>query len=146
MIPLTVLAAFGLLSLPRNVANLIDYFALSIFTFLAIMIWIYWIALHTGTPEAIHNNVLRAAPGITGIYSISELFFGSVASLAWLMLIGWRVRVSEPLLWRPVILSAGGLGISWILLVSLWGPALEINRGYGEIIREINIKTIPDIF
>jgi hypothetical protein len=143
VVPLAVLAAFGLLSLPRNIANLIDYFALSIFTFLGIMIWVYWLALHTGTPESIQNNVLRAAPGISGVYSTKELVFGMVATLAWLMLIGWRIRVSEPLLWRPVILSAGGLSMTWILLVNLWGPALEVNRGYGDLIKSINITLDP---
>jgi hypothetical protein len=139
VVPLAVLASFGLLSLPRNIANLIDYFALSIFTFLGIMIWMYWLALHTGTPEFIQSNVLRAAPGVSGIYSAKELILGIVATFAWLMLIGWRIRVSEPLLWRPVILSAGGLGMTWVLLVNLWGPALEINRGYGDLINKIEI-------
>ena len=138
IVPLAVLAAFGLLSLPRNVANLIDYFALSIFTFLAIMIWVYWLALHTGIPETIQNNVLRAAPGTSGFYSIKEVTLGMSATFAWLLLIGWRIRVSEPLIWRPVILSAGGLSMTWILLVNLWGPALEINRGYSEITKNIS--------
>ena len=137
VVPLAVLASFGLLSLPRNIANLIDYFALTIFTFLGLMIWMYWLALHTGTPEFIQSNVLRAAPGVSGIYSAKELILGIIATFAWLMLIGWRIRVSEPLLWRPVILSAGGIGMTWILLVNLWGPALEVNRGYGELTNQI---------
>ena len=139
VVPLAVLAAFGLLSLPRNVANLLDYFALSIFTFLGVMIWMYWLALHTGSPEFIQSKVLRAAPGISGVYSTKELILGIVATLAWLMLIGWRIRVSEPLLWRPVILSAGGLGMTWVLLINLWGPALEINRGYSNLTNKIKI-------
>lgn len=138
IVPLAVLAAFGLLSLPRNIASLIDYFALSIFSFLGIMIWVYWIALHTGTPETIHHNVLKAAPGISGAYSLKDLMIGITVTLAWFMLIGWRVRVSAPMLWRPVILSAGGLSMTWILLVNLWGPALEINRGYSELTIRIN--------
>ena len=81
---------------------------------------------------------MRAAPGTSGFYSIKEVTLGMSATFAWLLLIGWRIRVSEPLIWRPVILSAGGLSMTWILLVNLWGPALEINRGYAEITRNIS--------
>ncbi|OUW02285.1 MAG: hypothetical protein CBD16_04380 [Betaproteobacteria bacterium TMED156] len=137
IVPLAVLAAFGLLSLPRSVANLLDYFALSIFTFLSFMIWMYWIALHTGTPDLIYKNVIKAAPNISGKFNLQEIILGIVVSCSWVLLIVWRIRVSEPMIWRPVILSAGGLGLTWVLLINLWGPALEVNRGFTEITREV---------
>ncbi len=144
IVPLAVLAAFGLLSLPRTVANLLDYFALAVFSLLGTIIWLYWIALHTGSPELIYQNVVKAAPGVKGQFSTSDIMLGIVATTFWLILIGWRIRVNEPFLWRPVVLSAGGVSLTWVLLSSLWTPALEVNRGFGGIVQQINQNVITN--
>ena len=62
IVPLTVMAAFGLLFLPKIVADLLDWFALSLFTFLGFVVWFYWIALHSGLPAEVFANITRAAP------------------------------------------------------------------------------------
>ncbi|OUV02408.1 MAG: hypothetical protein CBC42_06360 [Betaproteobacteria bacterium TMED82] len=133
ILPLSVLAAFGLLSLPRGVANLIDWFALSIFSLIAVLIWTYWIALHTGTPNEIYQDAIRAAPVAEGKFRILDIILGVMVTMGWLYLILWRMQTTKPNLWRPVVLSAGGLAFMWTLLITLWGPALNVNRGFSNI-------------
>ena len=133
IVPLTVMAAFGLLFLPKIVADLLDWFALSLFTFLGFIVWFYWIALHSGLPVEVFANITRAAPGISKVVNTNDLILGVIISLFWIYLILWRLKFIHPNIWRPVVLSAGGLGLTWALLITLWGPALNINRGYQNI-------------
>ena len=133
IVPLTVMAAFGLLFLPKIVADLLDWFALSLFTFLGFVVWFYWIALHSGLPVEVFTNISRAAPGISKVVNTNDLTLGVIISLFWIYLILWRLKFIHPNIWRPVVLSAGGLGLTWALLITLWGPALNINRGYQNI-------------
>ena len=140
IVPLTVMAAFGLLFLPKIVADLLDWFALSVFTFLGFVVWFYWIALHSGLPAEVFGNITRAAPGISKVVNTNDLILGIIISLFWIYLILWRLKFIQPNIWRPVVLSAGGLGLTWALLITLWGPALNINRGYQ------NIQTLLESF
>ncbi len=57
---------------------------------------------------------------------------------AWLSLVIWRIGRGEARLWRPVVLSAGGLALSWVLLMNLLLPAIEINRGYAAVAKTIH--------
>ena len=133
IVPLAVMASFGLLFLPKIVADLLDWFALSLFTFLGFVVWFYWIALHSGLPVEVFANIKRAAPGVSKVVNTNDLILGVIISLFWIYLILWRLKFINPNIWRPVVLSAGGLGLTWALLITLWGPALNINRGYQNI-------------
>ena len=120
-----MIAAFGLLSLPRPLINLIDWFAVTLFSSLGIFIWLYWSALNFGLPQTLAVRVEILAPGVTGNANPAEILVGIMASIAWITLVLWRVRRGQPRLWRPVVLSAGGLTLLWILLMTLWMPAID---------------------
>ncbi len=134
---LACLAAFGLLSLPRGLSSLIDWFAVALFSGLAALIWLYWSAIEFGQPAFFTERLAFHAPGITPQASLVSLLLGTIASGLWLVLVLWRTRRSESRLWRPVLLTAGGYGLTWVLLMSLLRPALEINRGYQPVAREL---------
>lgn len=131
--PLALIAAFGLLSLPRPIVNLIDWFAVTLFTALGIFIWLYWSALNFGFPETLANRVPILAPGVKGNANVYEVLIGITATLAWISLVSWRVRRGNPRLWRPVVLSAGGLTLIWVLLMTLWIPAIDRIQGQATL-------------
>jgi hypothetical protein len=122
---LAMTAAFGLLSLPRPLINLIDWFAVTLFSSLGVFIWLYWSALNFGLPQTLAVRVDILAPGVTGNANPAEILVGVMASIAWITLVLWRVRRGQPRLWRPVVLSAGGLTLLWILMMTLWMPAID---------------------
>ena len=122
---LAMLAAFGLLSLPRPLVNLIDWFAVTLFSSLGVFIWLYWSALNFGVPEGLATRVDMLAPGVKGDADPAEGIVGMIASGAWVALVLWRIRRGQPRLWRPVVLSAGGLTLLWILMLTLWSPAID---------------------
>ena len=96
--------------------------------------------LAPGLPAEVFVNITRAAPGISKVINTNDLILGVIISLFWIYLILWRLKFVHPNIWRPVVLSAGGLGLTWALLITLWGPALNINRGYQ------NIQTLLESF
>jgi hypothetical protein len=135
--PLALIAAFGLLSLPRPIVNLIDWFAVVLFTALGIFIWLYWTALNFGFPEALATRVPILAPGVVGDATIYEVFIGVAVTAAWISLVLWRIRRGSPRLWRPVVLSAGGLTLVWALLMTLWIPAIDRLQGQTALARSL---------
>lgn len=153
--PLAILAAFGLLSMPRSLTSLLDWFAVVVFTSLGTLIWLYWSAMSFGFPQNLASRLAIFAPGLKNpMPGPLEVFFGVAISGAWIILVLWRIRRGRPRLWRPVVLSAGGLVLAWILMMSLWMPALDINRGYNHLLPRLEravsaeqnacIRTAPD--
>ena len=80
IVPLTVMAAFGLCFSQKIVADLVDWFALSLFSFLGFVVWFYWVAL-LALPVEVFNNVTRAAPGISTVVNTNDLILGVIISL-----------------------------------------------------------------
>ncbi|MEN9772000.1 MAG: hypothetical protein RJA58_643 [Pseudomonadota bacterium] len=137
VIPLCLIAAYSLLSLPRPLVNLVDWFAVVLFTLLAVVIWLYWIALNFGVPQAAATRIATLTPGLIGNANLYEVAFGVIATIGWIALVVWRVGRGEPRLWRPVVLSAGGLTLTWVLLMTLWLPAIDRLQGQQAIAKAL---------
>lgn len=132
--PLAVLGAFGLLSIPRSLVSLLDWFAVMVFTGLAVLVWLYWTAFYAEFPAGLAERAARFAPGLSGTQAGTVSFLlGALASGSWLALVLWRLRRTQARLWRPVALSAGGATLLWVLMMTLWLPALDLYRGYGRV-------------
>ncbi|MGB3274857.1 MAG: glycosyltransferase, partial [Castellaniella sp.] len=56
-----------------------------------------------------------------------------LGTLAWIALVRWRLRSHPAGLWRGTALSAGGLITTWLLLATLWMPALDYVRSYRDV-------------
>lgn len=135
--PLALIAAFSLLSLSRVMVNLIDWFAVTLFTALGVFVWLYWTAINFGFPEALSKRVAVLAPGVTGNANVYEVAIGILATLGWITLVAWRLRRGSPRLWRPVVLSAGGLTLIWVLMMTLWLPAIDRIQGHASLARSL---------
>jgi 4-amino-4-deoxy-L-arabinose transferase-like glycosyltransferase len=131
--PLVLLAAFGATSLRRSLDTLIDWFAIATFTLFALAAWAYFVALTTGTPPRMAASVIRLVPGFEPRLQPIALALAVAASAGWVALVLWRVLRRPPMLWRGPALAAYGLTMLWLLLVALYLPAVNYNRGYGPI-------------
>jgi hypothetical protein len=129
IVPLAMIAAFSLLSLPRPIVNLVDWFAVTLFTTAGIFVWLYWTALNFGVPAPLAAKVPLRVPGIIGTANLYEILIGLIATIAWIALVLWRIRRGTPQLWRPVALSSGGVLLLWSLLATLWLPAIDRLQG-----------------
>ncbi len=134
---LATLAAFALPTLRRSVAALIDWFTLLFFSSCAVIIWVMWFAMQTGVPARPAANVARLAPGFEPSFSLLSFVLALAATIAWGWLVRWRTGRHRLVIWKSLVLPAGGAALSWLLLMTLWLPALDFARSYAPVVRAV---------
>lgn len=131
---LASLAAFALPTLKRQMASLIDWFTLLFFSGCGFTIWVVWIAMQTGFPSQPAANVARLAPGFEARFSTLAFGIAVAATLAWAWLVKWRVGRHRAAIWKSLVLPAGGAGLCWLLLMTLWMPLLNYAQSYVSLV------------
>jgi 4-amino-4-deoxy-L-arabinose transferase-like glycosyltransferase len=139
---LAALAAFALPTFSRSASALIDWFTLIFFSICAITIWVVWLSLHTGIPAKPAANVARLAPGFVPTFSLLALAAAIAGTLAWAWLVRWRTGRHPPVIWKSLVLPAAGTALCWLLLMTLWLPALDYARSYLPLVR--NVQKLMD--
>jgi len=134
--PMAMLAALGLPTIRRGVTSLIDWFAVMTFTLAGLVLWAYWIAFQTGFPPRMAFSAQRAVPDFVPEVNGLELLLGGLATVAWVLLVIWRVSRHPKALWRTMMLSAGGMVLTWSLLMTLWLPAGNHRKTYQDVARQ----------
>jgi hypothetical protein len=134
---LATLAAFALPTLKRSVAALIDWFTLLFFSGCALTIWVVWLAMQTGVPPRPAANVARLAPGFTPSFSLVAVIAALAATLAWAWLVKWRAGRHRAVIWKSLVLPAGGAALCWLLLMTLWMPLLDYARSYAPLVHRV---------
>ncbi len=132
-VPSAMLAALGLPTIRRSIVSLIDWFAVMTFSVIGVVVWAYWLALVTGFPPRMAASASRIVPGFEPESIAIDVALGLFASVAWLGLVRWRIASRPQVLWRSVILSAGGLVLAWFLLMTLWLAAFNSRNTYREV-------------
>lgn len=145
VIPCATLAAFSLPTLRRAVVNTLDWFAVMCFSLTAATVWLGWVALNFGFPAKIAHNIARQTTGYVAQISWPAVFLGVVVTLAWILLLTWRLRVRPTALWRGTIMSAAGLAATWILLVLLWQPPVDYARSYRTVSGELAVALAQNV-
>jgi len=123
-----VLAAFALPTLRRGATSAIDWFSVFFFSLAAIAAWVIYAAMAIGVPAKPAANVAKLAPGFELQVSWLALALGVTASVAWLALVRWRTGRNRLALWKSLVLPAGGVALTWLLLMTLWLPLLDYAR------------------
>ncbi len=129
-IPCAALAAFALPTLRRGWVNALDWFAVMSYSFALFVIWLGWTALTTGIPPRLARNIARQTPGFVADFSVLAIGLAVACTIAWFVLVAWRVRTHPAVLWRGSVLSAGGMVVSWLLLMTLWLPSINYGKSY----------------
>lgn len=132
-IPCAILAALALPTLKRGLVNAFDWFAVMCFSATAATVWLGWIALQIGWPAQIAANIARQTQGLYVHIAWPATLLAILGTIAWCILVIWRLRNHPAGLWRGTALSAGGLITTWLLLATLWMPALDYARSYREV-------------
>ena len=138
---MAALAAFALPTLSRGVAALIDWFTLLFFSVWALFIWLYWISMQTGVPPQPAANVARLFPGFVPQFSWLPFLLACAATLSWVWLVRWRTGRHRAAIWKSLVLPAGGMVLSWLLIMTLWLPIGDFARGYAPLVRKITALT-----
>jgi 4-amino-4-deoxy-L-arabinose transferase-like glycosyltransferase len=134
---LAALAAFALPTLSRSVSALIDWFTLLFFSGCAFIIWVIWLSMQTGVPAKPAANVARLLPGFEPSFSAIAFALALVATLAWGWLVRWRTGRHRTVIWKSLVLPAGGAALCWLLVMTLWLPTLDFARSYAPVVRGV---------
>jgi len=140
LLALPALAALAALALPtfsRGAGALIDWFTVLFFSGWAIVIWVVWLAMQTGVPAKPAANVARLAPGFESPFQWPAFAAALAGTLAWIALARWRTGRHRTALWKSLVLPATGATLCWLLLMTLWLPALDYGRSFAPQMREI---------
>jgi hypothetical protein len=140
---IATLAAFALPTLQRSLGALIDWFTLLFFSICALLIWIVWLAMQTGTPAAPARNVARLAPEFVPEFSTGAFALALTATVAWGALVKWRTGHHRAAIWKSLVLPAGGAVLCWLLLTTLWLPLLNYARSYVPLVEKVTQVTGP---
>lgn len=127
--PLVLLAAAGSGRLRRGAANAFDWFAMTTFTLVALLIWLGASAMWTGWPQKIARNFAKLEPGFVGEFSLFGLAAALAATALWLALL---VRLPRSP-WRAASRWAGGVTVLWALLMALWLPWIDYGKTYRPV-------------
>lgn len=135
---LVMLAAFGLPTLRRGGANAFDWFSLMLYSIVAIFIWFAWFARMTGAPAGFSRSIARLIPGATPEFRPIVFMIALAATIAWLAIVRWRIVSHPKVLWRSVVLAAGGLILAWTLTATLFLHAIDYGRTYRDVASELS--------
>ncbi|MFN7724511.1 MAG: hypothetical protein ACK5QH_05520 [Rubrivivax sp.] len=140
---LAVLAAFALPTLKRSTAAAIDWFSMFFFSLAALSIWVIYAAMQTGVPAKTAANVARLLPGYLHSFNLAETLLALLATGAWLWLVRWRTGRHREALWKSLVLPAGGVALCWLLLMTLWLPALDYARSSRALVAKVGEHWTP---
>ena len=142
-LPFAMLAAAGLPTLARSVVSLIDWFAVMTYSVIGFVVWAYWIAFVIGFPPRMAASAKRIAPGFEPSWIAVDIALGLAVTVAWALLVRWRISRQPPMLWRGVVLSSAGLVVAWFLLMTLWLPVFNVRSTYREVSRQAASALAP---
>ena len=129
LLPLTLLGATGLFSLRRGAANALLWFGVMLFGFIALVLWVYWIAHDLGTPARLAARLGKL--GMTGVGELRTwaLALGFSVTLVWIVFLSRIGR--SPL--RPMLVWTAGMTFIWILLMALFQAPLDRRLSYVSV-------------
>lgn len=139
---IAVLGAFALPTLQRGSSAAIDWLSVFFFSTCAVIIWVFYLAMQTGTPARALATVMRLAPGYQGTLSWPALGLALAATAAWLALVRWRTGRHREVIWKSVVLPAGGVALCWLLLMTLWLPLLDYGRSNRPLAERL-VRHVP---
>lgn len=141
---LAVLAAFALPTLKRSASAAIDWFSMCFFTGSALFVWVMYVAMQTGVPAKPAANIAKLAEGFEPRFSVVALALAALGTLAWLWLLRWRTGRHREALWKSLVLPAGGVALTWLLLMTLWLPPLDYARSPRAWVERVAAQVPPD--
>jgi len=133
LLPLALLAAQVLGDLRRGAANSLAWFGAMTFSLLSGLVWLGYVAVHTGFPPRIAANAVRIEPGFVAHFAWLPFIAAVVITLAWIALILRSQNAAQ----RCVTFWAAGVALFWALTVLLWMPWINHGKSYRPVARSL---------
>jgi 4-amino-4-deoxy-L-arabinose transferase-like glycosyltransferase len=127
--PLVLLAASSAHLLRRGAGNALDWFGMMTFSLIAGLIWLADIALTTGLPTRLAQNIAKLQPGFPGEFLLLPHVIAALMTLAWF----WLIFASPRSPTRAISHWAAGLMMIWTLTITLILPWIDYGKSYRSV-------------
>ncbi|HUN68634.1 MAG TPA: hypothetical protein VMU46_07545, partial [Burkholderiales bacterium] len=131
--PLALLGGHGVTRLRRGAANALDWFGVMTFSFFAVLIWLGYFAMLTGTPAKVAKNFFRNAPGFEAQFQPLPFAAALALALAWLYLAFFTARSPA----RSATRWAAGVALLWGSFATLWMPWADHIKSYRSVASQL---------
>ncbi|MBC8022206.1 MAG: hypothetical protein H7Y14_03755 [Burkholderiales bacterium] len=133
LLPLAILGAAELDSLPRGAASALDWFGMMTFLSLAAVLWMGFFAATTGRPEVALQWLLKEVPGFKYRFSFVSCALAALLTLTWIVVVARSLRSTR----RAIVNWTAGITMSWMLMMTLGLPLVDQARSYRDVAARI---------
>jgi hypothetical protein len=136
MLPISLLAAKGIASLPAAAVSAMSNGAKWGFGTIALLIWLGWLTLVTGIPSQLQAMFLAYQPGFVPQVDWMQSSLAVFATLVAGFVLNKNVASSG----RALTQWAFGLTLCWALLATLWMPYFDAGKSYRTMIDSLALQ------
>lgn len=139
LLPLALLGAAELDTLPRGAASALDWFGMMTFLSMGAAIWLGYIAAITGQPESIAVSVAREVPGFRYPFSFVAFALALLLTLIWVVVVARSLRTTR----RALVNWTAGITMVWMLVMTLGLPLVDQARSYRSVASRMAAQFSP---
>lgn len=129
LVPLVLLGVAELDSLPRGAASALDWFGVTTFLLMALVLWIGFVAALTGSPEAVAAWLRREVPGFHYPFRFIPFALAALLTCIWVAVVARSLRTTR----RAVVNWSAGITMVWMLAMMLGLPLIDQARSYRGV-------------
>ena len=127
--PLCFLASQGIPTVRRGAAAALDWFGVVTFACCAVLVWLGWFAMVSGTPPRIAANLARMAPGFEAHVQPLAVLVAAALTAGWVYIVFFTV----PAPIRSVLRWTAGIVLLWGSVAMLWMPWVDYQKSYRSV-------------
>ncbi len=140
LLPLSLLAALEVDTLPRGFSAAFDWFGILTFGLLALLVWLVWVDAHfNGTTPWIARLFRDTEVGYRPPFHWFAFAVSAFLTVLWLILVRPARRSNR----RAVLNWAAGMTLVWGLYMTIWLPYLDSRRSYRPVAESLATQLKP---
>jgi 4-amino-4-deoxy-L-arabinose transferase-like glycosyltransferase len=141
LLPLAILGVAEIETMPRGAASALDWFGMTTFLLLAVLLWAGWVAALTGAPAFAAQYLQREVPGFTYRFDFVAFAFAALLTLMWLAVVARSLRSNR----RAIVNWTAGITMVWMLMMTLGLPLVDQARSYRGLASRV-VENLPRDF
>jgi len=134
LLPLVALGAGSVEHLKRGAAAALNWFGITLFGVIGILVWLGWLAMTTGHPAKIEERMQFLSGADEIHFSWLTFTIALLISIIW-ALVCIRAKYTNK---STVTNWAVGMTFGWGLLMTLWLPLLDTAKSYQSVFTNLN--------
>ncbi len=139
LLPLSLLAAAGVDSLPERTRTILNHATLGLFGLLAAVLWLGWVVNMTGAPSFFADFLHRLQPDYIPAVNRPLLIVACLYTLMWLF-----ITIRSSMYEHSYIVNwTAGMALTYGLAMTLWLPWFDAGSGYRAMFTALRDKIPP---